>query len=135
MVLPNCSRTLAYSTAISRQAQLTPTASADARIRNTVRARRAAPRKHPVLGHRHATQCHRPDGAGGVEGVQRVDRDAFGGRVDDDHVVTRDEHQHICVGRTENRWAFTGDDQIRTDGHTAGQAERTDLRAVGKSRK
>ena len=44
MVRPNCSRTLAYSTAISRAAQLTPTASADARIRNTVRALRAAPR-------------------------------------------------------------------------------------------
>ena len=44
MVRPNCSRTLAYSTAISNAAQLIPTASADARMRNTVRARRAAPR-------------------------------------------------------------------------------------------
>ncbi len=44
MVRPNCSRTFAYSTAISSVAQLTPTASADARIRNTVRALRAAPR-------------------------------------------------------------------------------------------
>ena len=44
MVRPNCSRTLAYSTAMSRAAQLTPTAWADAKIRNTVRALRAAPR-------------------------------------------------------------------------------------------
>src|SRR6201991_4207507 len=44
IVRPNCSRTLAYSTAISSVAQLTPTASADARIRNTVQALRAAPR-------------------------------------------------------------------------------------------
>ena len=42
IVLPNCSRTFAYSTAISIAAQLTPTASAEARIRKTVRARRAA---------------------------------------------------------------------------------------------
>ena len=135
MVLPNCSRTLAYSTAISRLAQLTPTASADARIRNTVRARRAAPRKHPVLGDRDAAQCHRPDGARGVQGFQRVHRDAFGGGVDDDHVVTRDEHQHICVGRTENRWAFPGDNQIRADDHIAGQTERADRCAVGQARK
>ena len=100
-----------------------------------MRARRAAPRKtlfSATVTPRSATD---PTVRVVSREYQRVHRDAFGGRVDDDHIVTRDEHQHICVGRTENRWAFTGDDQIRTDGHAAGQAKRTDLRAVGKSRK
>ena len=50
MVRPNCSRTLAYSTAMSRQAQLMPTDSAAARMRNTVRACRAAPRNTRSAG-------------------------------------------------------------------------------------
>ena len=50
MVRPNCSRTFAYSTAMSSVAQLTPTASAAARVRNTVLALRAAPRSSRSAG-------------------------------------------------------------------------------------
>ena len=135
IVLPNCSRTFAYSTAISRLAQLTPTASADARIRNTVRACRAAPAQHPVVGHGDAAQRNRTDAARGVKGLKCSDRNAIGVGVDDHHIVTRGEHQHVRVGRAENRGTLPGNHQVRTDDDAAGQSERAHRGAVGEPRK
>src|SRR6476659_3840315 len=129
MVRPNCARTLAYSTAMSRAAQLTPTASADARIRNTVSALRAAPRstRSPST----VAQRDRPDAAGGVQGVQCRDRHTVGPRVDDDDVLARGDHQHIGVRRPQYGGAFAGDDQVRTDRDLDRQGERTDRAPVG----
>ncbi len=135
MVLPNCSRTLAYSTAISRLAQATPTASAEARMRNTVRRAARSAAQHPVLADRHAAQRHRSDAAGGVESLQRRDRDAVGRGVDDHDVVTGDQHQHLGIGCAEHRGAFPCDVEVRADDHAPGQSERADCRAVGQSRK
>ena len=91
--------------------------------------------KHAVLGHRHAAQRDRPDAAGGVQRVQRGDRDTVGRRVDDDDVLTGDDHQHIGVRRAQHGRALAGDDQVRADRDAARQAKRTDRTAIGEARK
>ena len=135
MVRPNCSRTLAYSTAMSSAAQLTPTASAEARIRKTVRALRAAPRSTRSAVHRDAAQCHRADAAGGVQGVERGDRDASAATVDDHHVLTGDEHQDVGVRGAQHGGALAGDDQVGSHRDGSRHAEGGDGAPVGQTGK
>ena len=129
---------LAHLRVLDRHLQAGPAHADRLRRRQDPEHRACPPRgaaQDPVLGDGDVTKSHRSDGAGGVEGVQCGDGDAFGARVDDHHIVARDERKHIGIGCTENRGAFPGNDQVRADDHAAGQAERRDRGPVGQARK
>ena len=108
MVRPNCSRTLAYSTAVSTQSVAPPTASAANSARAQASASAAAPTRMSAPDH--TVEHHPPGPARQIEAGRCLDRHTVTRPVDQQHVLTRGDQQQVGQTRAEHHTGVTGGD-------------------------